>query len=120
MLIVIEGVDGAGKRTLTSGLRATSRPPGIRWPPWPSPIRTFQCPPTSRPKPCTEGRGDLAESVYAMAVLFAMDRAGARAEIERPDGGILRCSSSTATSPPTPPTAPQAQLHQDVDGDVVG
>ncbi|MDZ4265132.1 MAG: dTMP kinase, partial [Mycobacterium sp.] len=27
------------------------------------------------------GHGDLAESVYAMAVLFAMDRAGARDEI---------------------------------------
>ena len=29
------------------------------------------------------GHGDLSGSVYAMAVLFAMDRAGAREEIER-------------------------------------
>src|SRR3954469_14781510 len=63
------------------------------------------------------GHGDLSGSVYAMAVLFAMDRAGAREEIEHLhaeyDVVILDrwVASNAAYS--------AARLHQDADGDVV-
>ena len=63
------------------------------------------------------GHGDLAESVYAMAVLFAIDRAGARDEIghlsDAYDVVILDryVASNAAYS--------AARLHQPADGDVV-
>jgi dTMP kinase len=61
--------------------------------------------------------GDLAESVYAMAVLFALDRAGAREEIDHlgaaHDVVILDryVSSNAAYS--------AARLHQDAGGEAV-
>ncbi|MDY7000069.1 MAG: dTMP kinase, partial [Actinomycetota bacterium] len=63
------------------------------------------------------GHGDLAESVYAMALLFALDRAGAREEIERltaeqPVVILDRYVASNAAYS-------AARLHQGADGDVV-
>src|SRR4029079_7506613 len=64
-----------------------------------------------------EKHGDLSESVYAMAVLFALDRAGARDEIghltSAYDVVILDryVASNAAYS--------AARLHQGVDGEVV-
>ena len=82
MLIAIEGVDGAGKRTLTDGLRATFQAAGKS-------VTTLAFPRYGRSvtadvaAEALHGRhGDLASSVHAMAMLFALDRADARAEIE--------------------------------------
>jgi dTMP kinase len=117
VLIAIEGVDGAGKRTLTDGLRAAFE----------GDHRSVAC--LSFPRydhsvtadlaaEALHGRhGDLSESVYAMAVLFALDRSGARDEI-----GHLRAAydvvildryvaSNAAYS--------AARLHQGADGEVV-
>ncbi|KAA1251385.1 dTMP kinase [Mycobacterium simiae] len=81
MLIAIEGVDGAGKRTLTEGLRKAFEAAGksvaaLAFPRYGSSITADLA------AEALHGQhGDLASSVYAMATLFALDRAGAGAEI---------------------------------------
>lgn len=117
MLIVIEGVDGAGKRTLTAGLRAEFEADGksvaqLAFPRYHQSIHA-----DIAAEALHGGHGDLADSVYAMATLFALDRAGARAEISRlcdaHDVVVLDryVASNAAYS--------AARLHQDIDGDVV-
>ena len=81
VLIVIEGLDGAGKRTLTGGLRqaftAADRSVGtLAFP------RYGQSITADLASEALHGRhGDLAGSVYAMAVLFALDRAAAKDQL---------------------------------------
>jgi dTMP kinase len=117
VLIAIEGVDGAGKRTLTHGLRAAFESEGRT-------VATLSFPRYGQSAAADiaaealhGGHGDLSGSVYAMAVLFAMDRAGAREVIDRLqaeyDVVILDrwVASNAAYS--------AARLHQDADGDVV-
>lgn len=82
MLIVIEGVDGAGKRTLTNGLRAAFEAAGHSVANLAFPRYGVSLPADLAAEALRGSHGDLAESVYAMAVLFAMDRAGAKDEIE--------------------------------------
>lgn len=82
MLIVIEGVDGAGKRTLTNGLRAAFEDAGHSVATLAFPRYGASVAADLAAEALHGGHGDLAESVYAMAVLFALDRAGAKAEIE--------------------------------------
>ncbi|MCP9273845.1 dTMP kinase [Mycolicibacterium arenosum] len=117
MLMVIEGVDGAGKRTLTGGLRAVLEADGasvaqLAFPRYHQSIHA-----DIAAEALHGGHGDLADSVYAMAVMFALDRAGARDEIARlrdtHDVVILDryVASNAAYS--------AARLHQDVDGEVV-
>lgn len=81
MLIAVEGVDGAGKRTLTVRLRAAFQAVGKS-------VVTLAFPRYGRSvtadiaAEALHGQhGDLASSAYAMATLFALDRAGAAAEI---------------------------------------
>jgi dTMP kinase len=117
MLIAIEGVDGAGKNTLTQGLRAGFEASGRS-------VTSLAFPRYHRSvhadlaaEALHGSHGDLSSSVYAMAVLFALDRAGARDEIERlreaNDIVILDryVASNAAYS--------AARLHQSVDGEVV-
>ncbi|MGV0850904.1 dTMP kinase [Mycolicibacterium phlei] len=117
MLIVIEGVDGAGKRTLTNGLRVAFEAEGrsvanLAFPRYGRSIEADLA-----AEALHGGHGDLADSVYAMAVLFALDRAGARDEItsltREADVVILDryVASNAAYS--------AARLHQGVDGPVV-
>lgn len=117
MLIAIEGVDGSGKRTLTDGLRKQLQRAGksvttLAFP------RYGQSITADLAAEALHGRhGDLAESVYAMATLFALDRAGATDEIERlateHDVVILDryVASNAAYS--------AARLHQDGAGEAV-
>jgi dTMP kinase len=83
VLIAIEGVDGAGKRTLSDGLRSAFQAAGksvatLAFP------RYGQSVTADIAAEALHGEhGDLALSVYAMAMLFALDRAGAIGEIER-------------------------------------
>ena len=118
MLIAIEGVDGAGKRTLAQGLRAAFEAAGrsvatLAFP------RYGQSVAADVAAEALHGEhGDLASSVYAMAMLFALDRAGAAAQIrelcDEHDVVILDryVASNAAYS--------AARLHQDADGEVVG
>jgi dTMP kinase len=117
VLIVIEGVDGAGKRTLTNGLR-TALEASHRS------VATLAFPRYGRSMEADlaaealhGGHGDLARSVYAMAVLFALDRSGARDEIGDLTGSydvviLDRYVASNAAYS-------AARLHQGADGDVV-
>ena len=82
MLIAIEGVDGAGKRTLSKGLLEAFQADGRS-------VATLAFPRYGRSVTADIAaealhgeHGDLASSVYAMAMLFALDRAAAVAEIE--------------------------------------
>ena len=118
MLIAIEGVDGAGKRTLTNGLRAAFEAAGksvgtLAFP------RYGQSVAADVAAEALHGQhGDLASSVYAMAMLFALDRAGGADEIRElcrvRDVVILDryVASNAAYS--------AARLHQQADGEVVG
>jgi dTMP kinase len=117
MLIAIEGVDGAGKRTLTDGLRATFETAGRSVAHLSFPRYDRSVPADLAAEALHGGHGDLATSVYAMAVLFALDRAGARDEIEHLraayDVVILDryVASNAAYS--------AARSHEQADGDVV-
>lgn len=81
MLIVIEGLDGAGKRTLTDGLQQAFVARGLSVATLAFP-RYEQSITADLASEALHGRhGDLAESVYAMAVLFALDRGAARGHL---------------------------------------
>ena len=117
MLIVIEGLDGAGKRTLTDGLRSAFEAAGksvatLAFP------RYGQSVHADLAAEALHGQhGDLSESVYAMALLFALDRAGARDDLDRLRSGhdvvlLDRYVASNAAYS-------AARLNQGGDGDVV-
>jgi dTMP kinase len=117
VLIAIEGVDGAGKRTLTTGLRtafeaAHKSVASLAFPRYGQSVSADLAAEALR-----GAHGDLADSVHAMAVLFALDRAGARDEIAHLtatyDVVILDryVASNAAYS--------AARLHQSADGEVV-
>ena len=117
MLIAIEGVDGAGKRTLTDGLRTVfeSQQKSVATLAFPRYKRSITA--DLAAEALHGGHGDLADSVYAMAVLFALDRADARDEIDHLTGAndvviLDRYVASNAAYS-------AARLHQGVDGDVV-
>ncbi|HEX3778304.1 MAG TPA: dTMP kinase [Pseudonocardiaceae bacterium] len=77
-LVVVEGLDGAGKRTLTDALCAALRAKGARiaqlaFPRYEADLHAQLV------RDALHGRlGDLSESVHGMAVLYALDRLGAR------------------------------------------
>ena len=117
MLIAIEGLDGAGKRTLAHGLRAAFEAVGRT-------VATLDFPRYGRSvtadlaHEALHGRhGDLASSIYAMAVLFALDRAGAREHIaELCDGhDVLILDRYVASNA----AYSAARLHQGADGEMV-
>ena len=117
MLIAIEGVDGAGKRTLTQGLVAAFETAGksvaaLAFP------RYGQSVAADVAAEALHGQhGDLVASVYAMATLFALDRAGGADQIRElcrvHDVVILDryVASNAAYS--------AARLHQHAGGEVV-
>lgn len=79
--MVIEGLDGAGKRTMADGMEKVLRERGAV-------VRRFAFPRYGRShaadlvRDALYGRiGDLSDSVHGMAVLYALDRAGAAAEL---------------------------------------
>ena len=81
MLIVIEGLDGAGKRTLAHGLQQQFAAAGrsvstLAFPRYGQSITADLAAEALHSR-----HGDLAGSVYGMAVLFALDRAGAKDHI---------------------------------------
>jgi dTMP kinase len=117
VLIAIEGVDGAGKRTLTNGLRAAFETAGKSIASLAFPRYHKSVPADLAAEALHGAHGDLSSSVYAMAVLFALDRAGAAEEIEHLgaayDVVILDryVASNAAYS--------AARLHQGADGEAV-
>ena len=117
MLIAIEGVDGAGKLTLSRGLSAALAGAGksvatLAFPRYGQSVAADVAGEALRGQ-----HGDLASSVYAMATLFALDRAGARDDIERlgRDHDVLILDRYVASNA----AYSAARLHEDADGDVV-
>lgn len=80
-LVVIEGLDGAGKRTLTDALVTALRAEGaavarLAFPRYDQDVHAELV------SDALHGRmGDLGDSVHGMAVLFALDRRDARPEL---------------------------------------
>ncbi|HLS76685.1 MAG TPA: dTMP kinase [Nocardia sp.] len=118
VLVALEGLDGAGKRTLTDAVVADLGARGVR-------AATLAFPRYGRSvhadlaaEALHGAHGDLTTSVYAMALLFALDRADARDELSKAlaanDIVILdRYVASNAAYN-------AARLHQDADGEIVG
>jgi dTMP kinase len=114
-LVAVEGLDGAGKRTLTTALTVQLRARGAR-------VASMAFPRYGRSvhadlvSAALHGKvGDLGDSVYGMAVLFALDRADAAAELttmrKQHDVVLLdRYAASNAAFG-------AARLHQDAQGE---
>ncbi len=117
MLIAIEGVDGAGKRTLSEGLLGVFGAAGksvttLTFP------RYGQSVAADVAAEALHGEhGDLASSVYAMAMLFALDRAGAVGEIEgaRREHDVVILDRYVASNA----AYSAARLHEDSSGQAV-
>jgi dTMP kinase len=117
VLIAIEGVDGAGKRTLTHGLRAAFESDGRTVTSLSFPRYGQSVTADIAAEALHGGHGDLSTSVYAMAVLFALDRAAARELIADLHGAndvviLDRYVASNAAYS-------AARLNQDAHGDAV-
>ncbi|RAU94675.1 dTMP kinase [Mycobacterium colombiense] len=117
MLIAIEGIDGAGKRTLTDKLRKLFEADGksvamLAFP------RYGQSVTADIAAEALHGEhGDLASSAYAMAMLFALDRAGALGDIEalRREHDVVIMDRYVASNA----AYTAARLHQDAAGPAV-
>jgi dTMP kinase len=116
-LIVIEGLDGAGKRTLSDRLCAALTDRGassarLAFPRYDADVHAELA------RDALYGRlGDLAASVHGMAVLFALDRRGATADLRAAVSGhdvvlVDRYVASNAAYG-------AARLRQDADGELV-
>lgn len=117
MLIAIEGLDGAGKRTLTGALQRAFEAAGRS-------VTTLAFPRygvsvcADLASEALHGKhGDLAASVRAMAVLFALDRAAAIGDIARlcSDYDVVILDRYVASNA----AYSAARLHQDAFGEVV-
>ncbi|MGW6425675.1 dTMP kinase [Nocardia sp. NPDC055053] len=117
VLIAVEGLDGAGKRTLIDGLITELSAKGLRagslaFPQYGRSIHADLAAEALR-----GGHGDLAGSINAMAIMFALDRAAAGAELsnllDANDIVILDrwVASNAAYS--------AARAEQDADGEIV-
>ena len=73
MIIAIEGIDGAGKTTLLATLREQLHAEVIAFPRYETSIHAQLV-----RRALYQQMGDLTDSVYAMATLFALDRHEAR------------------------------------------
>ena len=116
-LVVVEGLDGAGKRTLTDALTRALHDKGAT-------VGSMAFPRYERDVHAQlvrdalhGGLGDLGDSVHGMAVLYALDRLGAREDLltgaERHDVLLVdRYIASNAAYG-------AARLHQDADGEFV-
>ncbi|MGH3725190.1 MAG: dTMP kinase [Mycobacterium sp.] len=115
-LIVIEGVDGAGKRTITAGLTARWEAQGLSVATLAFPRYGHSVHADLAAESLKGGHGDVVDSAYAMGLLFALDRRDAREELaglERTNDLVIldRWVASNAAYG-------AARLHQDGDGDM--
>ncbi|MFD0363782.1 dTMP kinase [Nocardia sp. GCM10030253] len=116
VLVALEGLDGAGKRTLTDAVVAALTARGVR-------ATTLAFPRYGRSvhadlasEALHGAHGDLAASVYAMALLFALDRADARDELSKllADNDVVILDRYVASNV----AYNCARLHQTADGEI--
>ncbi|MFI5501392.1 dTMP kinase [Nocardia asteroides] len=81
VLIAVEGLDGAGKRTLIDGLITELSGKGLRAGSLAFPRYGRSIHADLAAEALRGGHGDLAGSINAMAIMFALDRAEASAEL---------------------------------------
>lgn len=115
-LVVVEGLDGAGKATLTRVLRTALEARGARVDAVAFP--RYGTPAADLVADALHGRaGDLGASVHGMAALFALDRHAAapdlRERLARHD--VVLCDRWTASNA----AFGAARLHQDAAGELV-
>ncbi|WP_116045851.1 dTMP kinase [Amycolatopsis palatopharyngis] len=116
-LVVIEGLDGAGKNTLTGRLTAALRDAGAE-------VSTMAFPRYGESvhadlvrEALHREHGDLADSVYGMGLLYALDRRGAGPQIS---ARLAQCDVLLLDRYVASNAAYQAaRLQQDIDGPVV-
>ena len=115
--MVIEGLDGAGKRTLTEGLRAELLAAGKSVATLAFPRYGVSVPADVAAEALHGEHGDLADSVYAMAMLVALDRAGAVDELTelRAEHDVVILDRYVASNA----AYSAARLHQGAGGEVV-
>ncbi|GGG75992.1 dTMP kinase [Corynebacterium pelargi] len=78
MIVAIEGIDGAGKNTLVQALREQVDAEYLAFPRYEDSVHAKLA------QAALYGRmGDLSDSIYGMATLFALDRLGAREQLEQ-------------------------------------
>jgi dTMP kinase len=117
-LVVIEGLDGAGKRTLADALEAALRADGasvagLAFPRYDVDVHAELV------RDALHGRlGDLGDSVHGMAVLFALDRRAAQERMTELLAGhdVLLVDRYVASNA----AYGAARLHQDATGEFVG
>ena len=117
VLVSVEGLDGAGKRTLITDLVAALEQRGLR-------VQTLAFPRYGRSvhadlaaEALRGAHGDLAASVNAMAPLFALDRAGAADELAKllADNDLVVLDRYVASNA----AYNAARLGQSADGEIV-
>ncbi|HEX3590878.1 MAG TPA: dTMP kinase [Pseudonocardiaceae bacterium] len=116
-LVVIEGLDGAGKRTLTNALADALRAAGasvarLAFPRYGEDVHADLVRDALH-----GGLGDLGDSVHGMAVLFALDRLGAKDRL----AGLLAGHDVVLLDRYVASNAAYgaARLHQGADGEFV-
>jgi dTMP kinase len=116
-LVVIEGLDGSGKRTLTSALTESFARRGAKVAQHAFP-RYGESVHADLVSDALHGRlGDVADSVHGMAVLFALDRYAARESLRRDldDFDVVLVDRYIASNA----AYQAARLHQDETGEIV-
>ncbi len=85
MIIAVEGIDGAGKRTIVQAIQREYGARTLAFPRYEESIHAQLA------QQALHGKmGDLTDSIYGMATMFALDRYGAKAEIaEYAETGVL-------------------------------
>lgn len=114
-LVVVEGLDGAGKRTLTDALTRALHDKGATVGRLAFPRYDVDVHAQLVRDALHGGLGDLADSVHGMAVLYALDRLGARDGITTDQHDVLLVDRYIASNA----AYGAARLRQDADGEFV-
>ncbi|WP_433200342.1 dTMP kinase [Nocardia sp. CA-107356] len=116
-LVAVEGLDGAGKRTLIDGVVTALRARGLRVDSLAFPRYDRSVHADLAAEALRGAHGDLAASVSAMALLFALDRADAHDELSKllADNDIVILDRYVASNA----AYSAARLSQAADGEIV-
>ncbi|OJF82499.1 dTMP kinase [Nocardia seriolae] len=117
VLVAVEGLDGAGKRTLTDAVVAGLTDRGLRVATLAFPRYTVSVHADLAAEALRGGHGDTAQSVNAMALLFALDRGYNRDELSKllADNEIVLLDRYVASNA----AYSAARLNQDAHGEIV-
>ncbi|MEU7628464.1 dTMP kinase [Nocardia sp. NPDC049220] len=117
VLIAVEGLDGAGKRTLIDRVVAELRGRGLRAATMAFPRYGHSVHADLAAEALRGAHGDLADSVCGMAVLFALDRAGAHDELSKllADNDVVILDRYAASNA----AYSAARLGQSADGEII-